>query len=160
MNAIASPSISVDELNQRVLKLIDSIRTPDDLAPPHIQRLTGVDVEVNATDPTIYGIAGPVQGSGRYSLVSSHKNAAGQVDSLLFSFEPNDASAPCARVDDYRDALSAVGFAGQHLPAGHRGQESWYFTRDGVSVNVHVRNTRGAPTPQACVASLVIGVYP
>ncbi|WDS35312.1 hypothetical protein [Pseudoxanthomonas sp.] len=159
MNAITSPSLSVDDLNQRVLQLIDSIRTRDDLAPPHIQRLTGVDVEVNAVDPTVYGIAGAVQGSGRYSLVSSHKNAAGQVDSLLFSLEPNDAAAPCAKVDDYRTALSAAGFAGQHLPAGHRGQESWYFTRDGVSVNLHVRDARGAPTPQACVASLVIGVY-
>lgn len=159
MNAIAPSPLSVDELNRRVLQLIDSIRTRDDLGPSHIQRLTGMDVEVNAEDPTVYGIAGPLQGNGRYSLVSSHKNAAGQVDSLLFSFESSDQPAPCARVDDYRAALSAAGFAGRHLPAGHRGHESWYFTRDGVSVNVHVRDPRGAPAAQACVASLVIGVY-
>lgn len=158
MNATTA-SLSLDDLNQRVLQLIDSIRSRDDLAPAHLQRFTGVDVEVNAEDPTIYGIAGPVEGHGRYSLVSSHKNAAGQVDSLLFSFEPNDAAAPCASVDGYRDALSAAGFSGQHLPAGHRGNESWYFTRQGVSVNLHVRDGRGAAASPACVASLVIGVY-
>lgn len=160
MNATTAPAaLAVDDLNQRVLRLIDSIRSRADLSPDHIQRLTGVDVEVNAEDPTIYGIAGPVDGQGRYSLVSSHTNAQGQVDSLLFSFEPVSGPAPCARVEDYRDALSQAGFSGQLMPAGHRGRESWYFTRDGVSVNVHVRDAQGAPVPGPCVASVVIGVY-
>ncbi|TAA25644.1 hypothetical protein EA660_09355 [Pseudoxanthomonas winnipegensis] len=159
MTATAAPSLSLDDLNQRVLRLIDGIRTREDLAPAQLQRLTGVDVEVNAEDPTIYGIAGPVEGQGRYSLVSSHKNAAGQVDSLLLSFEPGDAAAPCASVEGYRNALAAAGFSGQHLPAGHRGNESWYFTRQGVSVNLHVRPGRGASPAPDCVASMVIGIY-
>ncbi|MFT4197431.1 MAG: hypothetical protein QM601_05890 [Pseudoxanthomonas sp.] len=158
MNATTAPApLAVDDLNRRVLRLIDSIHSRQDLAPSNIQRLTGVDVEVNAQDPSLYGIAGPLAGQGRYSLASSHKNAAGEVDSLLFSFEPGDGAAPCAKVDDYRTALSAAGFTGTHMPGGHRGRESWYFTRDGVSVNVHVRDAHGAP--EACVASLVIGVY-
>lgn len=159
MNATTATPLSLDDLNQRVLRLIDGIHSREDLAPAQLQRLTGVEVEVNAEDPTIYGIAGPVEGQGRYSLVSSHKNASGQVDSLLLSFEPDDAAAPCASVEGYRSALAAAGFSGQHLPAGHRGNEAWYFTRQGVSVNLHVRPARGASPAPDCVASMVIGVY-
>ena len=79
--------ITAEDIGHRVLKLIDRLQSAQDLAPEHIERITGIHVEINEDDPGIYGFGGKLTADWSYSLVSSPDQPGEAPTSLRFSFD-------------------------------------------------------------------------
>jgi len=150
------------EIGERVLKLIDSIHGVDDIAPTHIEKITGMKVDFNPDDRNEYGFGGKLTDVWSYNLLTLTESGGGQPNRLMFSFDDQshadaDMAPICALdFDDYSKALTAAGFASSPAPGEHGSVLYWDFARGGVSVNVYVRAESAAKPKHSCVSSIVI----
>lgn len=158
--------ITAEDIGQRVLKLIDSLQNAQDLAPEHIERITGIPVEVNDEDPGIYGFGGKLTADWSYSLVSSPDRLGEKPTSLRFSFDdtnrdrdPADPAPICEiHFDDYKQALVSAGFTAKAMPT-FPGSDSWYFSRGDIGVTAYALGRTQAGTAPACLSKLIISAY-
>ena len=56
----ATPTVSAEDIGQRVLKLIASLRNAGDLTPERIEQATGLRVEISTDDRNVYGFSGDI----------------------------------------------------------------------------------------------------
>lgn len=172
--ADASASIDAAQLISRVLKLIDSIHAPADLAPDNIERQTGLPVRFHSADRTEYSASGRVTADWAYSLASvSYK--PGQAPSRLdFDFidsradrsGPADTAVICVvNFEDYRRALVGQGFEPARLAEkapdpgfGYRGVEPWSFVRGKVEVSLRIVGDLDPGDGRACVSGISISM--
>lgn len=158
--------ITAEDIGHRVLKLIDSLRNAQDLAPEHIERITGIPVEINEDDPGIYGFAGKLATGRSYSLVSSPDRVGEKPASLRFAFDDTSRErdpagpAPVCEIhfDDYKQALVSAGFTAKAMPT-FPGSDSWYFSRGDIGVTAYALGNTGAGTAPACLSKLIISAY-
>ncbi|MCC7247184.1 MAG: hypothetical protein IT473_01025 [Lysobacter sp.] len=164
MTAVATP-ITAEEIGRRVLKLIDSIRSAQDLAPEYIERQTGLHVERNANDPHVYGFGGSLSEDWMYNLVSTPQKQGEKPTSLRFSFDDQtddgkgDPDEICAMdFQTYRTALTSAGFDFKPMQ-GRRGIDAWYFTRGDVGVMAYTHGNADPAKGKACISKLIISAY-
>ena len=159
--------ITAEDIGHRVLKLIDSLQSAQDLAPEHIERITGIPVEINEDDPSIYGGGGKLTADWSYTLVSSPDRLGEKPTSLRFSFDdtsrgradPADPAPICGMgFDEYTQALVSAGFTAKPMPT-FPGSDSWYFSRGDIGVTAYALGTTGAGTAPACLSKLIISAY-
>jgi hypothetical protein len=160
MDQSASPS-SAEDIGRRVLRLVENVRSPDDLAPARIEQLTGLKIEFNPEDAREYGTGGQLTDAWAYNLVSLPQIGEARPSRLMFSFDDESrANADMAPVaidfDDYAAALTAAGY--RPTPAhGKLGNIlHWDFARDDVTVEVYVRGENDDRADRACVSRLII----
>ncbi len=153
--------ITAEDIGHRMLKLIDSLQSAQDLAPEHIERVTGIQVEINEDDPGIYGFGGKLTADWSYSLVSSPDRLGEKPTSLRFSFDDTnrkqaDPTPVCVlKFEDYSQALTAAGFVVKPMRT-YPGSDAWYFTRGDIGVMAY---THGKADPQVgpvCLSKLII----
>jgi hypothetical protein len=163
MSAVATP-INAEEIGRRVLKLIDSIRSAQDLAPEHIERQTGMSVERNASDPNIYGFGGNLTDAWAYNLVSTPQKQGQKPTSLRFSFDDQTSGkadpADICGLDfqDYSQALKSAGFDSKPMHS-RSGLDGWYFSRGDVGVMAYTHGRANPEKGKACISQLVINTY-
>lgn len=159
--------ITAEDIGRRVLKLIDSLHSAQDIAPEHIERITGIHVEINEDDPSIYGFGGKLTEDWSYSLVSSPDRLGEKPTSLRFSFDDTDReragpvdSAPICdiRFDDYTKALVSAGFTAKPMPT-FPGSDSWYFSRGDIGVTAYALGKTGVESAPVCLSKLIISAY-
>ena len=159
--------ITAEDIGHRVLKLIDSLHSAQDLSPEHIERVTGIQVEINEDDPGIYGFGGKLTADWSYSLVSSPDRLGEKPTSLRFSFDDthrdraNPASlAPICkmRFDDYRQALVSAGFTAKPMPT-FPGSDSWYFSRGDIGVTAYALGKADPQAGPVCLSKMIISAY-
>lgn len=160
MDPSASPS-SAEDIGRRVLRLVENVRSADDLAPARIEQLTGLKVEFNPDDAREYGTGGQLTDAWAYNLVSLPQIGESKPSQLMFSFDDvSNANADMAPVavdfDGYAAALAAAGY--RPTPAhGRLGNIlHWDFARDDVTVQVYVRGENDDKAEHACVSRLII----
>lgn len=160
-------AITAEDIGHRVLRLIDSLHSAQDLAPGHIERITGIAVEINEDDPGIYGFGGKLTADWSYSLVSSPDRLGETPTSLRFSFDdtsrdgadPANPAPICeTRFDDYTQALVSAGFTARPMPT-FPGSDSWYFSRGDIGVTAYALGKTGAEATPACLSKLIISAY-
>jgi hypothetical protein len=159
-----APPVTAEDIGRRVLKLIDSLHSAQDIAPERIQQATGLPVEFNDEDPNIYGFGGKLTEQWSYSLVSTPDKLGEKPSSLRFSFDDTsrqhaDPAPICVPdFDAYSKALTAAGFAVTPLQT-YPGSDAWYFKRGDIGVMAY---TQGKTDPQVgpvCLSKLIISAY-
>ncbi len=153
---------SAEDIGKRVLTLIENVRGPADIAPARIEALTGIQVEFNPDDANEYGFSGQLTDAWTYNLVSLPEGTGEKPSRIMFSFDDetrdNADMAPIAALDfdDYAATLRAAGYAASPARGKHEQILYWDFSRDDVSVQIHVRGENDAKAGHACVSKLII----
>ena len=161
MDTTPLPTTSRD-IAQRVIRLVENVRSRDDLSPARIQQLTGIPVETAAGDATTYGFGGQLTDVWAYNLVSLPDGADQPPSRVLFSFDDEsrsnaDMTPICdPDFDAFAAALRAAGYVATPAYGPHERVLHWDFARDGVSVQVQVRGETDARADHACVSRLII----
>ncbi len=152
---------SAEDIGRRVLRLVENVRGPDDIAPTRIEQLTGIPVERNPDDANEYGFSGQLTEAWAYNLVSLPE-AGRRPSRVMFSFDDesraNADMTPICELDfdAYAEALAAAGYRAAPAYGKHGGIDHWTFTRDGVAVQIHVRGENDDRAEHACVSKLII----
>jgi hypothetical protein len=155
--AAASPH----ELGDKLLALIDNIRSRDDLAAEHIERVTGLKLDPEADTVYLYGTGGEVADGWRYRL-GAMAGDEDRASGLLFSFDhPEGEGADRAPVCDpdfesYRNALQQKGFDSRQIAGSRGGTRFWEFSREGVTVRIRTIGESDARPDHACVSTISI----
>lgn len=151
-----------EDIGKRVLKLVENVRSADDIAPARIEQLTGMKVEFNPDDANEYGFGGQLTEAWAYNLISLPDGGDAKPTRLMFSFDDesraNADMAPICALDfeAYAEALAAAGYRATPSPGKHGNVLLWDFVRDDVSVQVYVRGENDDKADHACVSKLII----
>jgi len=161
MDHTTSPR-SAEDIGRRVLRLVENVRGPDDLAPTRIEELTGLKVEFNPEDAREYGTGGRLTDAWAYNLVTLPQIGEARPSQLMFSFDDqsgeNADMGPISALDfdDYAAALAAAGFRSTPVPGRLGNILHWDFSRDDVTVQVYVRGENDDKVEHTCVSRLII----
>lgn len=169
MNAtppLQAPTLTSQEIAQRMIRLITSLHGIEDISPQAIERQTGIPVKRDPKDPHEYGFQGPIEGPWEYELVAIPDKPGTQARRLRFMFVDysNSDSTPLGPVcspsyHEYRDALVAEGFSVKRIWTG-RPNDWWRFTRGKVYVTFYMFRGKDPDKEPACVYSYDIRVDP
>lgn len=153
MTTTASP-LTAEEVGQRVLKLIDSIHTVDDISPAHIEKVMGVKVELNAQEPNKHGFGGKLTEAWSCGFGSLTDASARLM--LCFDDQPHAHAdlAPICKLDydGYSKFLAGAGFKKSPHYADHGRILFFHFTRDDVLVDTSTTDD----SKRTCVSMLTI----
>lgn len=158
----STTSNAAKDISQRVLALVENVRSPADIAPARIEELTGIKVEFNPDDANEYGFSGQLTDAWAYNLVSLPEGTGAKPSRIMFSFDDesrdNADMAPISALDfdDYAATLRAAGYASNAARGKHEQILYWDFSRDDVSVQIYVRGENDARAEHACVSKLII----
>ena len=156
----AASSLTAEEIGHRVLKLIDTIRTVNDISPARIEEVMGVKVEFNSKDPNEYGFGGTLSGEWTYGFGSLTDPGGAKPTRLELSFDnQTDSGADMAPIcklsyEDYSKFLTGAGFKKSPFYAEHGRLTSIHFARGPVAVDINP----GGDGTHTCVSILTIEV--
>ena len=161
---LSSPTLSAEDIGRRVIKLVQNLRTLDDISPASLERQMGIKVEFNKTDPNEYGFGGLISGHWHYDFgtVADHEGQPPRRLDFSISDRSPDGKADLTPVctlsfNDYRDAFVAAGYSVQRIVIGHN-NDPWRFTRGDVTVTAWMLRYADPEKTRACVGSLDITV--
>ncbi|HEY1137852.1 MAG TPA: hypothetical protein VGE64_10200 [Xanthomonadaceae bacterium] len=153
----ATHPVSAEDIGQRVLKLIGSLRSAGDLSPERIQQETGLQVERSPDDRNVYGFSGDINDQWSYNLVTTPDRQDAPPRSLRFSFDADAHGdvdpAPICRptFTEYTRALTELGFAGEPMRA-YPGSDAWHFNRGDINVMAYRRGGEQGD----CLSKLIV----
>jgi hypothetical protein len=155
----AASSLTAEEIGHRVLKLIDTIHTVDDISPGHVEKVMGVKVNFNTDDPHQYGFGGNLAGDWTYGFGSLADSGGAKPTRLELSFDNKTSRADMAPIcklsyDDYSKFLTGAGFKKSPFYAEHGRLTMVHFTRGPVAVDINP----GGDGTHTCVSILTIEV--
>lgn len=159
---MSAPKLTAEDVGQRVLKLIDSIHSADDIAPANLEKAMGMKVEFNEENPNLYGFGDDLTDTWSYNLLTISGSDKNKPTELIFSFNDrtgsaSDMTAVCAMgFDDYARALVAAGFKASDHVGEHGLVVSTDFTRGSVTVRVSVDRESEANPERGCVSLMTI----
>lgn len=163
--ALSSPTLSAEDIGRRVIKLVQNLRTLDDISPANLERQMGIKVEFNKYSPPKYGFSGPIEGNWVYEVEAIPDKDNQQIPRHL-DFSISDRS-PDGKADltpvctlsfnDYRDAFVAAGYSVKRIVIGHN-NDPWRFTRGDVTVTAWMLRYADPEKTRACVGGLDITV--
>ncbi len=153
--------ISSEAIGAKLLRLIDSIRDKQDLAPTRIEEVTGLTLSPESGTVYLHGTRGQItqDWSFRLGTLASGEDGA---DSLLFSInnadgDGADRAAVCQPdFDAYKSALQASGFSPMPVPGDRGSTRFWEFTRDEVTVRIQTIGESAAKPEHACVSTISV----
>lgn len=161
---IAESPLTAEEIGHRVLKLIDGIHDIDDISPAHLERVFGMMVTVNPSDPNDYGYDGKLTDAWTYSFGSVPDLKGGKPSQLRLSFYDEthkgaDMTPICGLdLDGYKRILTAAGFKATPYYGEFGRLVSWDFARGKVAVTINVRGESEAKATHSCVSVLTLDI--
>ncbi len=164
MDAVAptSPTLSAEDIGRRVIKLVQNLRSLEDISPANLERQMGIKVEMNKDDSRRYGFGGPIVGSWVYDLATIPEKAGQQPRRLDFSISDrsSDGKADLGSVcslsfNDYRDAWVTAGYSVKRIVVG-RNNDPWRFSRGDVTVTAWMLRNADPEKQRACIGSISI----
>jgi len=161
--AIANDRLDANQLNERVLALILSVRNATDLSADNVGKHTGLAFWSDPKNPSHFGASGGLAGAFRYSLWSMASVGLGPAPYPL-KFEigvtgDKDANMTpvCVGLDRYQRALIAAGYTSSEHPP-RVGVHYWYFKKDKARVGIYLRGKiKRYEDDQLCVFKVIIG---
>jgi hypothetical protein len=154
-------SLSAEEISLRMLKLIDRIKTHQDINAEHINSVIGVRLVPNADQAKYLSFAQILNAQWWYGFTL---NSDPKDTKLVFNFnttagvaEDVAATAICViDFDHYVSALKTMGFEGNITYGEHGRILNWSFYRDGINVQMSYRGESNENVDHKCVSSIVI----
>ncbi len=163
-----APTLSIEEIGKRVLKLTNSINDIKDLSPENIERQMQIKVSFKEENRNEYGFGGNIEGAPDwlYNLYAYPSENNQRTDTIRFSFDYQlrepispDLSLICTvDFEAYRKELKDAGFTKSSPNFGvHSRLNGWSFARGKTMVNIGL-NGGWKPYPRQCVNSLSITI--
>lgn len=154
-------TLDVNQLNERVLKWILSVRSAQDLTARSITKFTGLTFWFNPDNADHFVAVGKLVKPWDYTVQAMSTLPGPAPYPVRFEMGVTgdrnaDMTPVCIGLDRYQQALTAAGYASSPLPP-HGGVEFRYFNRDKVGIRVHLRGKTKRYDEQLCVFKVVIG---
>lgn len=135
-------ALSAEDIGRRIIRLVLSLHTLEDIRPANIERLTGIKVDIDESDPDNYGFGSMFADHWAYNLVSVSDRLGEKPRRLDFFIDDRSPNGDAdmsplhgLSFQDYRDALVAGGYSVQRLYGGRK-NDPWEFTRGNVVVSI------------------------
>ena len=159
-NANANDMLDAQQLNERVLAWILSVRDARDLSAQNIEKHTGIKFKVYPEDPNGFYAVGALAGAWHYSLMSIKILPDPHPGGVKFEMgvsgdKDADMTPVCVSLDSYQHALTAAGFKLSQFPP-HIGVEYRRFRSDKASVLIYLRGKTKRYDEKLCVFRIVV----
>lgn len=167
-----APALKAEEISSRVIALIKTIKTKEDISPENIERAMQIKVQFNKQDRQNYGFGGLVAGAANWAYnLSAYpypSKANKETDTLHFTFDnrtddeesgQNDYAPVCAvDFDSYSKELQNAGFTSAPYYGEHGRMLWWNFSRGAVSVQISANGENDTRPKHQCVRMLTVSV--
>ncbi|MGO1071919.1 hypothetical protein [Lysobacter sp. CA199] len=163
-SAASKPALSAQQLHDKVLGLILSMRGPQDLSAQNIEGRTGLQMKPYPDDPLKFYSVGTLPGDWYFSLVTQKPIPGTPHNALLLNTGHKgdgytDRTPACIGLEHYRSALSAAGFK-ESQRAPRLGTEYRFFRSEKVSVRVELQGRTKLYDEDLCVTRVFISGKP
>jgi hypothetical protein len=156
--AVENPTLSAEEIGKRFLKLVEGLKTPEDLSLELVEEVTGLSL-LQASGKKYYGY-GQKLAEGWFYAIWFYPEEHGNRRGVGLDFEhESDRHSNMATVcnldfDHYHNALKAMGF--RDVPIhGEIGQlESWRYYKDDITLSIVPQNVIAGEAGRLCVKSI------
>lgn len=139
----AAPSFTAEEISRRVLQLIKSIKTAEQISPQTLEKMIGGKVIFDEENRERYGYAGKISNKDWFYQIFSLTELNGEKSRRLeFSFErkddkEDDLTAVCGfTYNDFKNELTKSGFTVKPFYGEHGRLLYWEFEKGKVEVKV------------------------
>lgn len=158
--AISNGDFTAQELNERILAWILSVRDAEDLSARSIEKGAGLEIKAYPNDPAGFYAAGKLADPWRYSLSSITPSPGRKSREIMFNmYVPFDKEADmtpvCIGLDFYKEALIAAGFTPSSQPP-RLGVERRHFRSEKARVLIHLRGKAKRYDEQLCVFKVYV----
>lgn len=165
-------TLKAEEISRRMIELIKSIKTDQDISPENIERMMKAKIIFDKENRQNYGFGGKIEGFRKWAYnlsVYSNPNDENKTSSALnFSFNylnddeksERDDYAPVCKVDfdAYGKALKDAGFSSAPYYGEHGRLLWWNFARGAVSVQIIAYGENDQRPNRQCVSMLTVSV--
>lgn len=160
-----APELPLNEIKQKVLKLIKGLKSQKDISPNKIEKIMGIKVVTDKNDNN-FGFSGKITDtSWTYNLISltsfSIKGAnVSEFNRLQFFFaETSEENAELQNIcnvnyETYKQELTELGFVVEPFYGEHGRLLAWRFTKKSIQIDIETRKYE----VNECVKSLLITV--
>lgn len=166
---LTGPALTPEVLGKKVLKLVKSIRTLNDISPNNLKRQTGINVSFNAEDRNRYGFGGNVTDASdwSYGFLAYSLNEKDRTNRIRFDFnyqlhEPlkPDTTVVCKALEfnSVSEELQQAGFSAPNPSFSNHGYVgNWTMERGKVFLRISVEGGF-YPKVNNCVMGIDISI--
>ncbi|UHQ24054.1 hypothetical protein LVB77_04900 [Lysobacter sp. 5GHs7-4] len=139
----ANATLSGDEVSRRVLKLIEGLKSSDQLTPEYVEQQTGLSIQRAASRPDAFGTGAQLTPDWAYNLYVS-KTPGDDKNKLIFDFSrTGEGHAPMTAIcgmdyKQYAEALKGMGFEDSVSYGEHGRVDHYRFQRPTLSLEVYI----------------------
>lgn len=143
MSTTANAPLTGDEVSRRVLKLIEGLKSSDQLTPEYIEQQTGLAIQRAAGRPDAFGTGAQLTPDWAYNLYVS-KAPGDDKNKLIFDFSrTGEGHAPMTAIcgmdyKQYAEALKGMGFEDSVSYGEHGRVDHYRFQRPTLSLQVYI----------------------
>lgn len=160
----ASPTLALSRaFGLRAVRLVEALRTPDDLSPAHVERAFGLPIEHDSADARRFGCGQVLDPRWICNLSSlPDRDRADAPPRLMFSFDDqtgahDDWSDVCGLdFDEVAAAFADAGYARAPITGPRDAFSGFRFRRGPIAVDVEVRGESAYRPDHLCVARMLI----
>jgi hypothetical protein len=159
--AIPAPA-NAEQIAERMLKLLEHLRTPEDLSPAQIQRYMGISMQPSPSDPSQFEATGRIGDGWRYSLETVQSSYRVAPYALRLRFDDgrdngSDMSLICRfDYEQYKSSLERIGFEPRVIMGSARQVNFNHESGSGLQVVVYVRRENAVDHEKRCVDIVLI----
>lgn len=167
-----APDLKAEEISNRLIALIKTIKTKEDISPGNIERAMQIKVQFDKKNRQDYGLSGLVKGESKWAYnLSAYPYPSKdnkETDTLNFSFNylnddeksGRDDYAPVCAIDfdSYSKELKNAGFTSEPYYGEHNRLLWWNFSRGAVSVQISANGENNTRPKHQCVSMLTVSV--
>lgn len=152
MTTTATPQLTADDISRRVLKLIEGLKSSDQLTPEYVEQQTGLAIQRAAGRADSFGTGAQLTPDWSYNLYVT-KPAGVDKNKLIFDFtRNNDNNAPMSAIcgvdfKQYAEALKGMGFKDSVSYGEHGRVDHYRFQRPTLSLEVYIEG-ESSETPE------------
>lgn len=159
-SAISTGDLTAQQLNERILAWILSVRDAEDLSARSIEKGTGLEIKADPKNPAGFYAVGDLAKPWRYALLSITPSPGRKSREIMFyMYVPFDKDADmtpaCVGLELYQEALIAAGFTPSSQPP-RLGVERRYFRSEKARVLIHLRGKVKRYDEQLCVFKVYV----
>lgn len=161
----SNPNLTAEEIGKRFLKLVEGLKSREDLSLGQVQDVTGLKL-APAAHGGFYGVEGDLGDGWKYALNFYPESRSNGTGVQLHFVQPNERFGDMTPIcsldfDDYHRALKAMGFV-DNPTYGEIGQlEDWRYTKfkasDGTvdfEISIIPQNIVAGESGRLCVKSI------
>ncbi|SFL29594.1 hypothetical protein SAMN04487938_4036 [Lysobacter sp. cf310] len=144
--------LTADDISRRVLKLIEGLKSSDQLTPEYVEQQTGLAIQRAAGRADSFGTGAQLTPDWAYNLYVTKPDGADK-NKLIFDFSrTGEGNAPMSAIcgvdfKQYAEALKGMGFQDSVSYGEHGRVDHYRFQRPTLSLEVYIEG-ESSETPE------------